>query len=172
MPEITPEIAREAIENTPAHNELVETPEQREMDEATNIHESEDVVREQREMDAGLVNKLAENDEILGRKEVSGAELAEQFFEMADQSLHDSDVMYQNYIHRLPDSEDEVLHCRMREEGVRALLPSQTQALLWSGEDLQKAYALVDELHEKTVQAQEAKADAMIERTNKMFQGV
>lgn len=146
------------------------------MDAALETEQSPEVIREQMEMDAAPVGETSEEaaelEEMLGAKEASGKERAAQFFEMADESLHDADVMYENFIHRNPDMSDEVLRCQMREDGVRAMLPSEREALLWSREDLEKAYALVDKLHDETVKAQESRAQALIDRTNKLFESL
>ncbi len=166
----------EAIETPPEQHEVPDTPEQQEMDAAMEAAGTPEALEEQREMDeaaAGGTNaEAAEREEMLGAKETSGEKLAAQFFEMADQSLHDADVMYENFIHRNPDMKDEVLRCEMREDGVRAMLPSEQESLLWSEKDLEKAYAMVDELHDKTVRAQEARAQALIDQIDKDLAGL
>lgn len=165
------EIIREATETPPALHEVAEMPEQWEMDAAMETAQTPEVIAEQREMDAAQTVETSveavEREEMLGSKETSGEALAAQFFELADQSLRDADVMYENFIHRNPDMSDEVLRCQMRENGVRAMLPSEREALLWSKADLEKAYALVDELHDKTFQAQETRALALIDHIDK-----
>ena len=169
------EIFKEAMEAPPVQREAAETPEQREMDAAVETGQSPELMEEQREMDAvpfgGTAAEAADQEEMLGAKEISGEERASQFFEMADQSLHEADVMYENFIHRNPEMRDEALRCEMREDGVRAMLPTEQEALLWSKADLEKAYAMVDELHDKTVQAKEARAQALIDRIDKELAG-
>ena len=169
------EIFKEAMGTAPEQHEVPDTPEQREMDQAMEAAQLPEVMEEQREMDeAAAVSPAAESaerEEMLGAKETSGEKLAAQFFEMADQSLHDADVMYENFIHRIPEMKDEALRCEMREDSVRAMLPSEQESLLWSEKDLEKAYAMVDELHDKTVQAKEARAEALIHRIDKELAG-
>lgn len=168
--------AMEAAETPPEQHEVPDTPEQREMDAAMETAAVSEVTEEQREMDEAPAGEnpaeAAEQEEMLGAKETGGEKLAAQFFELADQSLHDADVMYENFIHRNPGMEDEALRCEMREDGVRAMLPSEQESLLWSEKDLEKAYAMVDELHDKTVQAKEARAQALIDRIDRDLAGL
>lgn len=175
MSEVFKEIM-EAAETPPEQPEVPDTPEQREMDAAMETVGTPEVMEEQREMDeaptGGTNAEAAEREEMLGAKETSGEKLAAQFFEMADQSIHDADVMYENFIHRNPDMKDEALRCEMREDGVRAMLPSEQESLLWSEKDLERAYAMVDELHDKTVQAKEARAQALIDKIDKDLAGL
>ena len=167
------EFYRETIESFEARINL-KAQEQREMGAAAEAPAAREALAEQREMDAAAEVPLspeeaAERREMMETKDAHGEALARQFFEMAEDAMRSADVTYECFIHRYPDSKSEGLRHEMRENGVRAMLPSPTEAAQWKKEDLDKAFALVDELHEQTVNAHVMEAQASIDRAHAML---